>query len=304
MLTIINNNTDPRFNLALEEYVLKYLNIDEDFLLVWQNSQSVIIGRNQNPFVVLNGSFIKDNNIPVIRKSTDGTAVFHDLGCINFAFVTKTDPDNTRKFKEFLEPVLKMLQKMGLNASVKKRNNIYIGKSKISLNYQNKYKNKIFHHGILFIDTDFEMMNNVHSNLKTELVNMKKLFRELTTVSVFRLMLLNELLGNEVSSKVYTLDEYDLDKINLLIKKKYGNWDWNYGQSPEFLVKKEYENRMLITLIISYGVIKDITIDSFENTMKLEKALLNTKFNEKELKKVLLNFKEVNSDKMIELLMY
>ena len=162
----------------------------------------------------------------------------------------------------------------------------------------------MFHHGILFIDTDFEMMNNVHVKLKTDLVNMKKLFRELTTVSMFRVMLLNELLGDEVSSKIYTLDAYDLDKINLLVEKKYNNWDWNYGKSPEFLVKKEYESRMLITLIVKNGFIKDITIDSFENTMKLEKALLNTKFNENELNKVLTEFREINKDKMINLLMY
>lgn len=303
MLTIINNNTDPRFNLAVEEYVLKHLNLDEDILLVWQNSKSVIISRYQNPFLELNGEFINNNNIPVIRKDTDGEAIFHDLGCINYAFVTKREVKNTNRNNTLLDPVVSVLRSLGINVNIKK-SNIYIGKDKVTLNSQSKYKNKTIHHGILFIDTNFTTMNKVHKKSITDLVNIKKHFKQLMTVSMFRLTLLNELLGGEVTSKIYKLDEFDLEKINELVKTKYGNWEWNYGESAEFLVKKEYENRMLITLIIKKGIIKDLSIDSFGNTIKLEKALINIRFNELALKSVLNEFKEINPDEMIKLLMY
>ena len=303
MLTIINNNTDPRFNLAVEEYVLKYLNLDEDILLVWQNSECVIIGRHQNPFLELNGSFIKTKNIPVVRRNSEGKAIFHDLGCVNYAFVTKKEIKNTNKNNTLLDPIVLVLRSLGINVHIKKAN-LYIGKDKVSLNSQSKYRSKTIHHGILYIDTDFTVMNTVHKNMKTDLVNIKKYFKQLMTVAMFRVTLLNELLGGEVTSKIYKLDDFDLDKIKELVKTKYGNWEWNYGESPEFLVKKEYENRMLITLIVKKGIIEDIFIDSFENTIKLEKALINVRFNVDDLTSVLREFKDINTDKMIHLLLY
>ena len=85
---------------------------------------------------------------------------------------------------------------------------------------------------------------------------------------------------------------------------KYDNWDWNYGESGEFLVKKEYDNRIQITLIIKRGFIKDVSIDSFENPIKLEKALLNIKFNEEEIRKAISSFTEIDTQEMIDTIMY
>ncbi len=304
MLTIINNNTDPRFNLAVEEYVLKYLNLDEDFVLIWQNSKCVIIGRNQNPFKEINGAFTKKNNIPVIRRTTPGNAIYHDLGNINYAFITKKSIIKLTNHKHFLQPVVDILQNMGIKANIKHKTNLCIGKDKISLNYQNTYKNKMIHHGILFIDTDLQYMNLIQNHKTSEIVNIKKHFQQQMTVSMFRVLFLHELLEGEIGNKVYNLDSLDLNRINHLIKSKYNNWDWNFGETSKFLINKEYENRMLITLAIKKGIIDDVYIDSFENTIKLEKALKNIRFDEDEIRKVLKPFKKINIDKIIKLLMY
>jgi len=304
MLTIINTNTDPRFNLAVEEYVLKYLNIDEDFLLIWQNSKCVIIGRNQNPFLELNGSFINKNHIPVIRRTTKVKAIYHDLGIINYAFVMNKSKAQKDDHKVFLDPVVKVFNGMGIKAHIKNKKNLYIDKDKISINYQNTFKEKIIHHGIIYVDSNLNYMKLIHNTKKIDIVNAKKHFKQQMTVSMFRVLFLYELLEGEVSNKVYNLDTIDMKRINQLIDKKYSNWDWNYGESGEFLIKKEYENRMLITLIIDRGFIKDVTVDSFENTIKLETALRNVKLDEDELRKVLTNFDMINVDKMIDTIMY
>lgn len=304
MLTIINNNTDPRFNLAVEEYVLKYLNLDEDFILIWQNSKCVIIGRNQNPFKEINGLFTRQNNIPIIRRTTPGDAIYHDLGNINYSFVTKKSVSKLSNHKTFLQPVVDILQSMGIKVTIKNKTNLYIGKDKISLNYQSIHKNKMIHHGIIFVDTDLQYMNLVHNHKTIELANIKKHFQQQMTVSMFRVLFLHELLEGEVGNKVYKLDSLDLKRINHLIKSKYNNWDWNYGESSEFLINKEYDNRMLITLVIKKGIIDDVYIDSFENTIKLEKTLKNTRFDEDEIRKVLKPFKKIDIDKIIKLLMY
>ena len=206
MLTIINNNTDPRFNLAVEEYVLKYLNLDEDFILIWQNSKCVIIGRNQNPFKEINGLFTRQNNIPIIRRTTPGDAIYHDLGNINYSFVTKKSVSKLSNHKTFLQPVVDILQSMGIKVTIKNKTNLYIGKDKISLNYQSIHKNKMIHHGIIFVDTDLQYMNLVHNHKTTELANIKKHFQQQMTVSMFRVLFLHELLEGEVGNKVYKLD--------------------------------------------------------------------------------------------------
>lgn len=304
MLTIINNNTDPRFNLAVEEYVLKFLNLDEDFILIWQNNKCVIIGKHQNPYKDLNLSFTNKNNIPIIRRTTDGDAIYHDLGNINFAFVTKNTEIKNGNHKIFLKPVVDVLLGMGINASIKNKTDIYIGKDKIALNYQNTYKDKMIHHGIIFVDSKLQYNKLIKIDNADNLVNVKKHFKQQMTVSMFKVLFLHEILEGEVGNKVYTLDNLDKGKINQLMEKKYNNWDWNYGETKEFLIKREYDKRMLVTLIIKRGFISDVTVDSFENTIKIEKALLNIRFDEESLRKVFTKFKKVDTEQMIETLMY
>ncbi|MCK5762246.1 MAG: hypothetical protein KAH16_05050 [Candidatus Izimaplasma sp.] len=304
MLTIINNNTNPRFNLALEEYVLKYLNIDEDFLLIWQNSKSVIIGRNQNPFLEINGYFVNKNKIPVIRRTTLGSAIYHDMGNINYAFVTKNSLEKEGNYKIFLDPVVTVLNGMGYNANIRNKKNLFIGKDKISIDYQNTYQGKIIHHGLIFIDSNLNYMKHIFNNKIIGITNLKKHFKQEMTVSMFRVMFLHELLEGKVRNKVYKLDKLGLKRINQLIENKYNSWDWNYGESGSFLITKEYDNRMLITVIVDRGYIKDITIESFENTIKLEESLLNIKFHEAAFREALKPFTFIDTAKFIDTIMY
>ena len=306
MLTIINNNTDPSFNLAVEEYVLKYLNITEDFLLIWQNKKCVVIGRNQSPFNDLNGSFINKNHIPVVRRATNEKAIYYDDGCINFAFVVSTSKAKIGDFKYFLDPVVKVLNRIGINAHIKNKQHLYVDKDQISLDFQNVFKDKIIHHGIIYLDSNLSYMKLINKyDRKISIVNAKKHFKQPMTVSMFRLLLLNELLGGKVSNKVYKLNSIDFKRINQLVTKKYGNWDWNYGESKEFLVKKEFEKRMLVTLIVKRGFIRDVTVDSFEeNNVKIEKALLNVRFDEVSLKKAISSLDDIDSEKFIDEIMY
>ena len=91
MQYIINNSNDCRYNLALEEYL--FSNIEQDCLMLWQNSPSVIIGRFQNTVEEINAEYIRENGIDVVRRMTGGGAVYHDLGNLNFTFISiKTLP--------------------------------------------------------------------------------------------------------------------------------------------------------------------------------------------------------------------
>ena len=86
MLIIDHKTYDPFFNIASEEYLFK--RFSKDIFMIYQNSPSVIIGKNQNAFAEINYRYLKENNIPVIRRLSGGGTVYHDQGNLNFTFIT------------------------------------------------------------------------------------------------------------------------------------------------------------------------------------------------------------------------
>ena len=161
MKTIINDSKNPRFNLALEEYVLKYLDSDEDFVLLWQNENSVIIGRNQNTIEEINAAYVKTHDVNVVRRITGGGAVYHDMGNLNFSYVTNTLKDNLNNYRKFTDPVIKALNSLGVPAEFAGRNDIVVEEKKISGNAQSFYKNRMLHHGTILFDADLGMIADV-----------------------------------------------------------------------------------------------------------------------------------------------
>ena len=116
MIIIKRHNTDPYFNLATEEYVLK--NFDEDSFMLWRNAPSIIVGKHQNTLSEINVEYVKRNNIPVVRRLSGGGAVFHDLGNLNFTFIQLGKDQNLIDFRKYTQPIIEVLQKMGIHAGI------------------------------------------------------------------------------------------------------------------------------------------------------------------------------------------
>ncbi|HZG73990.1 MAG TPA: lipoate--protein ligase, partial [Chondromyces sp.] len=164
MLFIDNQNiTDPRINLAIEEYAVKHLDINETYLLFYINEPSIIIGKNQNTIEEINTEYVEKNNIHVVRRLSGGGAVYHDLGNLNFSFITKDDGESFHNFLKFTEPVIQALQKLGINAELSGRNDILAEGRKVSGNAQFSTKGRMFNHGTLLFDSE---MDHIVSALK------------------------------------------------------------------------------------------------------------------------------------------
>ena len=252
MKTILNDSKDPTFNLALEEYVLKELDSDEDFVLLWQNANSVIIGRNQNTYEEINHELVKEHDVKVVRRITGGGAVYHDLGNLNFSFITKSLKDNLNNYRKFTDPVIKVLNELGVPAEFQGRNDIVVDGKKISGNAQAWHKNKMLHHGTILFDADLDFVANV-LNVKQEKIeskgiksnrarvtNIKPFLIQDTDINMFKVNLLQTLLNvTNINQLAYSLTDTDLHKIKQLQSKKYCQWSWNYGESPNSHIVKE-----------------------------------------------------------------
>ncbi len=299
MKTIINDSLNPRYNLALEEYVLKYLETDEDFVLLWQNANSVIIGRNQNTIEEVNQAYVDAHQVNVVRRITGGGAVYHDLGNLNFSFITNSARESVNNYRKFIDPVVAALQSFGVPAEFSGRNDIVVEGMKISGNAQAYHKHRMLHHGTILLDADLTMIFNV-LNVKPDKIaskgiksnrarvtNIKPYLHEPVPMAEFKNRLLKNLLATEdIARHVYMLTAKDHAKIKALMTARYDTWEWNYGQSPSFTIERSgrYEGGGInFRFAIEDGVVDHVKIYGdflgVEDIAELEKRLVGLRFD-------------------------
>lgn len=253
MLFIDNKGiTDPRINLAIEEYAVKNLDINETYLLFYINEPSIIIGKNQNTIEEINTDYVEKNGIHVVRRVSGGGAVYHDLGNLNFSFITKDDGDSFHNFKKFTEPVVEALKKMGVNAELSGRNDLMAEGRKISGNAQFSTKGRMFSHGTLMFDSEIDHVvsalkvrkDKIESkgikSIRSRVANISEFMEEKMTMEAFKSLLLAYIFPGMDDIPEYKLTDEDWEKIHHLSKEKYQTWEWNYGRSPKFNIQHSH----------------------------------------------------------------
>ena len=86
MIYIESDSKDPYFNLALEEYIFEQMDRSKSYFMLWQNDNTIVVGKYQNTAQEINQKFVDDNDIRVVRRLSGGGAVYHDRGNLNFTF--------------------------------------------------------------------------------------------------------------------------------------------------------------------------------------------------------------------------
>ena len=148
--------TDARINLALEEYVFRHKPAAEDVLLFYVNAPAIIIGRNQNTIEEINSAVVEARGIRVVRRVSGGGAVYHDLGNLNFSFMTAEVSGRFNRYDHFTRPVVETLRALGVPAELSGRNDILAGGRKISGNAQFARPDRMFSHGTLLLDSNLD----------------------------------------------------------------------------------------------------------------------------------------------------
>ncbi|MBN1158404.1 MAG: lipoate--protein ligase [Bacteroidales bacterium] len=251
MLCIRSNHTDPYYNLAAEEYLLR--NSGREICMLWQSKPSVIVGKHQNTYAEISYRYALKNNIVIARRLTGGGAVFHDMGNVNFSFITTGESDKLVDFQKHIKPILEFLRSYGIDAHSGSKNEILAGGRKISGNAEHIFKDRVLHHGTLLFSTDLHALHEVitgssgvykdkavKSN-RSNVINLTEFLPGETTIDSF-VHDLNNFLLNFFSGEPYAIQEDEDKEIQNLSRSKYEAWEWIYGWSPDY----EFSNHIEI----------------------------------------------------------
>lgn len=298
------NITDPRLNLALEEYLLRHVETDEPLVLFYINEPSVIIGRNQNALEEIDPDYVAEHNIHVVRRLSGGGAVYHDLGNLNFSFVT-AGKDDLHNFAKFTDPVVATLRRLGVDASLQGRSDIFAGDKKVSGNAQYATSNRMFSHGTLLFDTDLGAMlrainpgrvaieSKAVQSIRNFVVNLAELLPPDMTIDSLRSELLRGLFGDG-PLPAFTLADDAEATIRSIAAERYGSWDWTYGRAPAFNIRRSERTpagKIEALIDVDHGRIKAIAFQGDfagrANIADLEARLLGVPYDREMLSRAL-----------------
>ena len=253
MLFVDNGgHTDAHLNLALEEYVLRHKMAGDDLLLFYVNSPAIIIGRNQNTVEEIAADVVAARGIRVVRRVSGGGAVYHDLGNLNFSFMTRDVSGRFNRYDKFNGPVVEVLRELGVPAEIGGRNDILANGRKISGNAQFATSDRMFSHGTLLLDSDLDDVTaalrpkpgKIESkgvkSIRSRVANISEFLSAPITVDELRERILERIFGTRDRTRIptLTLDEADWRAARELLESKYGTWAWNYGQNPACNVQR------------------------------------------------------------------
>ena len=214
MLYVDNRGiTDARLNLALEEHVLRNRVENDDLLLFYVNAPAIIIGRNQNTIEEINADVVNNRGIRVVRRISGGGAVYHDLGNLNFSFMTRDVSARFNRYDLFNQPVVEVLRSLGVPAEIGGRNDILAEGRKISGNAQFATAGRMFSHGTLLLDSNLDDVTaalrpkpgKVESkgvkSIRSRVANIAEFLREPIGVTELRDRILERIFGTSDSAQ-------------------------------------------------------------------------------------------------------
>ena len=270
VLYLETGSQDPAFNLAFEEYVLTNRR-EGAYLLLWQNDNTIVIGQNQNAEAEINRTFVEEHGIHVVRRTTGGGAVYHDLGNLNYSFITDVGNAEQLTMERFTRPIVEALKALGLDAEASGRNDILVEGRKISGTAQRVTRDRILHHGTLLFDADPSMVagalnvdpekfrSKSAKSVRSRIGNIRDFLKEDMDLPAFWDYLKTALAGSGLEQTTLTPEE--LAEVKALKAGKYDTWEWNFGRSPKYnMTNKRYwtGGSLEVRADVAQGVITDI----------------------------------------------
>ena len=284
MLIIQRQETDPFFNIAAEEYLLK--NFKEDIFTFWVNEPCIVVGKHQNALAEINYKYVKENGIPVIRRITGGGTVYQDAGNLNYSFILSGEKDKLVDYKKHTRPVIDFLGTLGIHAEFEAKSNLVIDGKKFSGNSAHVHRTRVIHHGTILYASDLAQLRmaltpgkaifydkSVKSN-RAPVTNISDHLADKIPIGEFSALFSSYIMNNNPGSCIYHLTEGQKRAIHQLAEEKYQTYEWNFGYSPDYLLENEFNDGVEIYKImirVSKGKITDANIKRLtdDNELKL-----------------------------------
>ncbi|MBQ6146016.1 MAG: lipoate--protein ligase [Clostridia bacterium] len=291
LATFDSGSFDPYLNLATEQHLLETVESGCCLLYLWQNQNTVVVGKNQNPWAECRVSLLESEGGHLARRLSGGGAVFHDLGNLNFTFLVATADYDLAKQQRVL---LEACQSFGIPAELSGRNDLTADGRKFSGNAFYHNGPRSYHHGTLLVDVDGAKLQRYLTPSKAKLeakgvpsvrsrvVNLKELCPTLTINDLKQALVaaFEEVYG--LKSAPWTLA--DPDRVTEL-REQYAGWAWRYGQRLPFTCRAEGRfawGGVEVQLCIDEGVIRQAAVYSddmdFAFPPALEQALTGCAF--------------------------
>ncbi len=302
MLCISHPGTDPYFNLAAEEHILK--NLSADCFMLWRNDKTIVVGKHQNTLAEINMEYVRENHISVARRLSGGGAVYHDLGNLNFTFIINGIEGKLVDFKKFTLPVQEVLRNLSVNAEFTGKNNLTIKGKKISGNAEHVYKRRVLHHGTLLFSSEIDELSlalrvnplkyrsKAVKSIRSRVTNIQEHLKAPIDVLQFKDMILEHIKNKYPDAISYEFSNEDLISINKLREDKYLTWEWNFGYSPKYDFERSFMTRagsVQVSLNVSGGIIRNAKISGDlpgnPGISVLEVLLKGSRHEESELQK-------------------
>ena len=246
MLTVQNLSHDPFYNQAFEEFVFETFR-DDDVFLLWQNSPAVIVGSFQNICREVHVETLRKLGIPIVRRMSGGGTVYHDLGNVNYTYITHQN--GPLDYDLCLRPVIEALNGIGVPARKNRTCDIAIGEQKISGSAQRSAGGRLLHHGTLLFQSDLTALDHITTHHKNDcfqskgtvsaicpVTNIVEHLASPMTLEEFKQRLLDRMVPPGCPRLTLTAEQEA--EVCRLRDEKYRSWEWTWGRTPAFTYEK------------------------------------------------------------------
>lgn len=299
---LIGSGTNPYENIALEEYLLTHTEPEECILYLWQNRKTVVIGYNQNAWKECRVEALEADGGYLARRLSGGGAVFHDLGNLNFTFLTRK---SSYSIERQTEVILRAVRSFGIEAVRTGRNDLTVDGRKFSGNAFYRTGDFCYHHGTILIRADKQEMSrylNVSreklqskgvESVRSRVENLAQYEPSLTVARMQKALI--EAYGGVYDGVPELLMQSGLPAAQLQAgAERFASWEWLYGRKIPFNFeagRRFVWGEVLVHLEISEGIIRKAVVwtDALDTELprKAECALEGCRYRKAEIGAVL-----------------